>query len=146
MCIIFNFVYSQVETNKVFLRDTTIISPFSILLFGGSINIQHQTGQVTIDGWLKLMAPAQTAVLFKELRSTLHTILQEMIRNPESSRTILKYHVDYAIRTLQHNVFVFTSGLMCNSFYFLVQNSTIVNNEVVKSMIHLLLEEDKPQK
>ncbi|KAH7569471.1 hypothetical protein JRO89_XS06G0167600 [Xanthoceras sorbifolium] len=38
----FNFVYSQVETNKVFLRDTTIISPFSILLFGGSINIQHQ--------------------------------------------------------------------------------------------------------
>ncbi|KAL5787272.1 hypothetical protein ACOSP7_004221 [Xanthoceras sorbifolium] len=98
----------KVETNKVFLRDTTIISPFSILLFGGSINIQHQTGQVTIDGWLKLMAPAQTAVLFKELRSTLHTILQEMIRNPE--------------------------------------NSTIVNNEVVKSMIHLLLEEDKPQK
>lgn len=38
----FQFVYSQVETNKVFLRDTTIISPFSILLFGGSINVQHQ--------------------------------------------------------------------------------------------------------
>ncbi|KAK4835384.1 hypothetical protein QYF36_009045 [Acer negundo] len=98
----------KVETNKVFLRDTTVISPFSILLFGGSINVQHQTGQVIIDGWLKLTAPAQTAVLFKELRSTLHTIWKEMIRNPE--------------------------------------NSTIVNNEVVKSMIHLLLEEDKPIK
>ncbi|KAK1568774.1 hypothetical protein Q3G72_028504 [Acer saccharum] len=98
----------KVETNKVFLRDTTVISPFSILLFGGSINIQHQTGQVIIDGWLKLTAPAQTAVLFKELRSTLQTIWKEMIRNPE--------------------------------------NSTIVNNEVVKSMIHLLLEEDKPLK
>ncbi|TXG53798.1 hypothetical protein EZV62_019054 [Acer yangbiense] len=108
MCIIFKFVYSQVETNKVFLRDTTVISPFSILLFGGSINIQHQvsilsilvhldgsyanagrmysiaiTGQVIIDGWLKLTAPAQTAVLFKELRSTLQTIWKEMIRNPE---------------------------------------------------------------
>ncbi|KAJ0020057.1 hypothetical protein Pint_31398 [Pistacia integerrima] len=83
----------KVETNKVFLRDTTIISPFSILLFGGSINVQHQTGQVNIDGWLNLNAPAQTAVLFKELR-----------------------------------------------------NSTIVNNDIVKSMIHLLLEEDKPQK
>jgi len=31
-----------VETNKVYLRDTTIVSPFSILLFGGSINVHHQ--------------------------------------------------------------------------------------------------------
>ncbi|KAH9685258.1 DExH-box ATP-dependent RNA helicase DExH7 [Citrus sinensis] len=73
----------KVETNKVFLRDTTIVSPFSILLFGGSINVQHQTGQVTIDGWLKVTAPAQIAVLFKELRLTLHSILRQMIRNPQ---------------------------------------------------------------
>ncbi|KAK5841973.1 DExH-box ATP-dependent RNA helicase DExH7, chloroplastic [Gossypium arboreum] len=98
----------KVETNKVFLRDTTIISPFSILLFGGLINIQHQSGLVAIDGWLKLTAPAQTAVLCKELRSALHSILKELIRKPE--------------------------------------NATIVDNEVVKSMIHLLLEEDKPSK
>ncbi|GMI87912.1 hypothetical protein like AT1G58060 [Hibiscus trionum] len=98
----------KVETNKVFLRDTTIISPFSILLFGGLINIQHQSGLVAIDGWLKLTAAAQTAVLCKELRSALHSILKEMIRKPE--------------------------------------NATIVDNEVVKSMVHLLLEEDKPPK
>ncbi|XP_021285972.1 DExH-box ATP-dependent RNA helicase DExH7, chloroplastic isoform X1 [Herrania umbratica] len=98
----------KVETNKVFLRDTTIISPFSILLFGGVINIQHQSGLVAIDGWLKLTAPAQTAVLCKELRSALHSILKELIKKPE--------------------------------------NATIVDNEVVKSMIHLLLEEDKPLK
>ncbi|PNT42604.1 hypothetical protein POPTR_004G222900v4 [Populus trichocarpa] len=97
----------KVETNKVFLRDTTIISPFSILLFGGEINIQHQTGLLTIDGWLKLKASAQYAVLFKELRSTLHALLKELIRKPE--------------------------------------NATLVDNEVVKSMIQLLLDEDKPQ-
>ncbi|XP_010256331.1 PREDICTED: DExH-box ATP-dependent RNA helicase DExH7, chloroplastic isoform X1 [Nelumbo nucifera] len=73
----------KVETNKVFLRDTSIISPYSILLFGGSINIQHQTGMVVIDGWLKLKAPAQTAVLFKELRLTLHAVLKELIKKPE---------------------------------------------------------------
>ncbi|KAL8151665.1 hypothetical protein V2J09_021473 [Rumex salicifolius] len=33
---------SMVETTRVFLRDTTIISPYSLLLFGGPINIQHQ--------------------------------------------------------------------------------------------------------
>lgn len=38
----FTLLYSQVETNKVFLRDTTIVSPYSILLFGGSINVHHQ--------------------------------------------------------------------------------------------------------
>ncbi|XP_057978145.1 DExH-box ATP-dependent RNA helicase DExH7, chloroplastic isoform X2 [Malania oleifera] len=98
----------KVETNKVFLRDTTIISTYSILLFGASINIQHQTGLVTIDGWLKLAAPAQTAVLFKELRSTLHSVLQDLIRKP--------------------------------------QMETVVNNEVIRSIIYLLLEEDKHMK
>lgn len=96
----------KVETNRVFLRDTTIISPYSVLLFGGSINVQHQTGLVTIDGWLKLTAPAQTAVLFKELRLTLHSILKELIRKPG--------------------------------------NVDIASNKVVSSIIHLLLEEDKP--
>ncbi|KAA8545478.1 hypothetical protein F0562_020262 [Nyssa sinensis] len=97
----------KVETNKVFLRDTTVVSPYSILLFGGIINIQHQTGIVAIDGWLKLTAPAQIAVLFKELRRTLDSVLKELIRNPQTAT---------------------------------------VDNEVVRSIIHLLLEEEKPQK
>lgn len=33
---------SQVETSKVYLRDTTVISPYDLLLFGGTINVQHQ--------------------------------------------------------------------------------------------------------
>ncbi|KAI4298953.1 hypothetical protein L6164_032458 [Bauhinia variegata] len=98
----------KVETNKVFLRDTSIISPYSILLFGGSINVQHQTGLVIIDGWLKLTAPAQIAVLFKELRSTLHSILKELTRKPE--------------------------------------NAIVLNNEVIKSIINLLLEESSVPK
>ncbi|KAG8368831.1 hypothetical protein BUALT_Bualt15G0087700 [Buddleja alternifolia] len=73
----------KVETNRVFLRDTTIVSPYSILLFGGSISVQHQTGLITIDNWLKMAAPAQTAVLFKELRFTLHSILKELISKPQ---------------------------------------------------------------
>ncbi|KAK7265506.1 hypothetical protein RJT34_33126 [Clitoria ternatea] len=95
----------KVETNKVFLRDTSVISPYSILLFGGSINVQHQTGLVTIDGWLKLTAPAQIAVLFKELRLALHSILKELIRIPE--------------------------------------RAIVLNNEIIKSIVTLLLEEGK---
>ncbi|XP_055816324.1 DExH-box ATP-dependent RNA helicase DExH7, chloroplastic-like isoform X1 [Solanum dulcamara] len=98
----------KVETNKVFLRDTTVVSPYTILLFGGPINVQHQTGTVTIDGWLEVAAPAQTAVLFKELRLTLHDILKELIRNPQASK--------------------------------------VTDNEVLRSIIQLLLEEDKQRK
>lgn len=103
----FHAFLEKVETNKVFIRDTTVVSPYSILLFGGSINIQHQSGIVIIDGWLKLTAPAQIAVLFKELRLTLHSILKKLIRRPETS--------------------------------------IIVHDEVLKSIVRLLLEEDKPR-
>ncbi|KAF9608520.1 hypothetical protein IFM89_009886 [Coptis chinensis] len=97
----------KVETSSVFLRDTSVISPYSILLFGGSINVLHQTGLLTIDGWIKLTAPAQIAVLFKELRLTLHSVLKELIKKPEKAT---------------------------------------VENEVIRSIVHLLLEEDKPPK
>ncbi|KMZ65249.1 hypothetical protein ZOSMA_32G00330 [Zostera marina] len=95
----------KVETSKIFLRDITIVSPYSILLFGGSISVQHQAGIVTIDGWLKITAPAQIAVLFKELRATLDAVLKELIRKPEIS--------------------------------------TVVKNEVVQSIVQLLLDEEK---
>nr|CAB3487075.1 unnamed protein product [Digitaria exilis] len=97
----------KVETTKVFLRDTSVVSPYSLLLFGGSMVIQHQTGVVVIDGWLRLSAAAQTAVLFKQLRITLDAVLKELTRKPEMA--------------------------------------TFVDNEVVRSIVHLLLEEDKAQ-
>lgn len=44
---------------------------------------EFQTGLIIVDNWLKLAAPAQTAVLFKELRFTLHSILKELISKPQ---------------------------------------------------------------
>ncbi|KAH9305424.1 hypothetical protein KI387_009828 [Taxus chinensis] len=87
----------KVETTKVFLRDTTIISPYALLLFGGPINIQHQTGTVILDGWLKMNAPAQTAVLFKELRLTLCSILQELIQKPKERVAVAEREVIHSI-------------------------------------------------
>ncbi|XP_049932027.1 DExH-box ATP-dependent RNA helicase DExH7, chloroplastic isoform X3 [Nymphaea colorata] len=99
----------KVETSKVFLRDTSVVSPYSIMLFGGSVCIQHQAGSVTVDGWLKLSATAQIGVLLKELRYTLDSVMKELIYKPEKA-------------------------------------GNIVQNEVVKSIVHLLLEENKQLK
>ncbi|EFJ04939.1 hypothetical protein SELMODRAFT_187668 [Selaginella moellendorffii] len=73
----------QVETSRVYLRDTTVLSPFALLLFGGSIKVQHQVGYATVDDWMKIDVPARTAVLFKELRSSLDLLLSELTKSPQ---------------------------------------------------------------
>jgi hypothetical protein len=40
--ILISVPHFQVETTKVFLLDTSVVSPYSLLLFGGSMVIQHQ--------------------------------------------------------------------------------------------------------
>ncbi|KAL3698119.1 hypothetical protein R1sor_012195 [Riccia sorocarpa] len=82
--------HEKVETSRVYLRDTTVISPYALLLFGGVISVQHQTGRVTVDQWLEMNSPAQTAVLFKNLRAALDALLDEHIKTPQgkiSART-----------------------------------------------------------
>ncbi len=61
----------------------TVFWIFDVIIF--------QTGLVIIDGWLKLTAAAQIAVLFKELRLTLHSILKELIRKPEVPFILLQF-------------------------------------------------------
>lgn len=46
------FVHMQVRYAKVYLRETTLISPFPILLFGGDIEVQHRERLLTVDGWI----------------------------------------------------------------------------------------------
>lgn len=42
----------QVKYTKIYLRDTTLISPFSMLLFGGDIDVQHREKLISLDGWI----------------------------------------------------------------------------------------------
>lgn len=117
-----------------------------------------QTGIVAIDGWLKLSAPAQTAVLFKELRLTLHSILRELIRKPEVHTQYIYLKLLQLARAIYTTVlkpggaplgnFYSNPGKIMRfliSFFFISQdaNVNVVSNDVVNSIIHLLLEEDK---
>lgn len=45
-------VCPQVKYTKIYLRDTTLIPPFPLLLFGGDIDIQHRERLITLDGWI----------------------------------------------------------------------------------------------
>ncbi|GBG62910.1 hypothetical protein CBR_g34282 [Chara braunii] len=83
----FMVYHEKVQTSRVFIRDCSVVSPYQLLLFGGPITVQHQTGQVTVDGWLSLKAPAQIAVLFKELRRALDALLAQKISRPKQADT-----------------------------------------------------------
>jgi ATP-dependent RNA helicase DHX29 len=46
-----------------------------------------QEGRIVVDDWLEMNAPAQTAVLFKELRKKLDALLIEKINRKQISST-----------------------------------------------------------
>lgn len=58
----------------------------ALLLFGGSLDVFHQSGYVQIDGWLKVRAAAPVAVLVKQLRQALEAVLEKRISDtPEQN-------------------------------------------------------------
>lgn len=82
----------KVKYTKIYLRDTTLISPFPMLLFGGDIDIQHRERLITLDGWMHFQAPVRIGVIFKHLRRLLDAVLEKKMENPklnvEDERTI----------------------------------------------------------
>ena len=63
------------RTTRTFLRDCSVASPMALLLFGGALQVLHEAGAVLVDGWLRIRAPAPTAVLVKQLRAALDSLL-----------------------------------------------------------------------
>ncbi|NP_001091401.1 ATP-dependent RNA helicase DHX29 [Xenopus laevis] len=75
----------KVKYSKVFLRETTLISPFPVLLFGGDIAVQHRERLLTVDDWIHFQAPVKIAVIFKELRILIESVLKQKLENPKMS-------------------------------------------------------------
>lgn len=67
--------FSRVLTSKLFLRDSTMVSPYAILLFGGAVEVLHDKGQITVDKWIVFKSPARVGVLARELRKQLDLLL-----------------------------------------------------------------------
>uniref|UniRef100_A0A7N9ARC3 ATP-dependent RNA helicase DHX29 n=1 Tax=Mastacembelus armatus TaxID=205130 RepID=A0A7N9ARC3_9TELE len=82
----------KVKYTKIYLRDTTLISPLPVLLFGGDIEIQHRERLITLDGWIHFQAPVRVGVIFKHLRKLMDSLLEKKLENPrmnlEGERTI----------------------------------------------------------
>ncbi|XP_023679147.2 ATP-dependent RNA helicase dhx29 isoform X1 [Paramormyrops kingsleyae] len=73
----------KVKYSKVYLRDTTLISPFPMLLFGGDIDVLHRERLVSLDSWIQFQAPVRIGVIFKHLRKLIDSLLEMKLENPK---------------------------------------------------------------
>jgi len=71
--------HEKFATSKTFVSSTCLVKPFSLLLFGGSIVIQHLERKAVIDDWMILNVAAQTGIMFRELRHKLAILLNERV-------------------------------------------------------------------
>ena len=68
-------------TTKPYLRDTTEVTAFPILFFGGTLISNYASGLVTIDGWLHFSAPGRVVALIEGLRQAVDELLDRKIEN-----------------------------------------------------------------
>ena len=62
--------------------DNSVMQNYPLLLFGGEIEVQHESQIILVDQWIKFSAPARIAVLIKEIRNELERLLEEKIKQP----------------------------------------------------------------
>ncbi|KYO29116.1 ATP-dependent RNA helicase DHX29 isoform A [Alligator mississippiensis] len=75
----------KIRYARIYLRETTLISPFPVLLFGGDIEVQHRERLLSVDGWIHFQAPVKIAVIFKQLRVLIESVLKKKLENPKMS-------------------------------------------------------------
>ncbi|GAQ91802.1 ATP-dependent RNA helicase A [Klebsormidium nitens] len=81
-------VYSEkVKTSKIFIRESSMVPAYALLLFGGDISVAHEKQSIAIDNWMRFEAPAKIAVLIRELRNQLDRLLADKLENPEMDVT-----------------------------------------------------------
>uniref|UniRef100_A0A0B6YIZ1 Helicase-associated domain-containing protein n=1 Tax=Arion vulgaris TaxID=1028688 RepID=A0A0B6YIZ1_9EUPU len=74
--------HEKIRLTRVYIRDTTVVSPYALLLFGGAIDVQHIQRVVSLDDWIRFKAVAKTGVIFKEIREMLNDMLERKLREP----------------------------------------------------------------
>ena len=80
--------------------DATVVPANAVVLFGGKLHVDHVNGLVTLDGWLSLPVPARTAVMIKELRLQLETLLLSMVERPKMDLNKDARHLVKAVELL----------------------------------------------
>lgn len=63
----FLIYHTKIRSTAIFLHDTSMITPFPLLFFGGKISVDRDGDQqiIAVDDWIKFQAPHRIAKLVK---------------------------------------------------------------------------------
>lgn len=73
------------NTSKLFVHDVTVVPAYALLLFGGTISIQHLEGTIRVDDWFVFTTPTRVGVLVQTLRDYMDHLLEEKVENPATN-------------------------------------------------------------
>lgn len=76
-----------VRTSKAFVSDATECNPYSLLLFGGSMEVQASKGLIVLDDWIQLSANARIGSLIGGLRQKVDELLERKVADPSIDTT-----------------------------------------------------------
>ena len=51
--------HEKVKTSAIFLRDSSMVSPYSLILFGGRIFLEEKKNLLKVDNWIKFKMDAE---------------------------------------------------------------------------------------
>ncbi|KAL8703816.1 MAG: hypothetical protein Q9201_003011 [Fulgogasparrea decipioides] len=74
--------FNKMATSKVFIRELTPFNSYTLLLFGGPIELDTHGRGLIVDGWLRLRGWARIGVLVSRLRMMLDDVLAKKIEDP----------------------------------------------------------------
>ncbi|KAL8736920.1 MAG: hypothetical protein Q9181_002199 [Wetmoreana brouardii] len=74
--------FNKMATSKVFIRELTPFNAYTLLLFGGPIELDAHGRGLIVDGWLRLRGWARIGVLVSRLRMMLDDVLAKKIEDP----------------------------------------------------------------
>nr|XP_043610150.1 DExH-box ATP-dependent RNA helicase DExH1 isoform X2 [Erigeron canadensis] len=98
-------VYSEkVKTSSVYVRDSTNISDYALLMFGGNlIPSKNGDGIEMLDGYLQFSASKSVLGLIKKLRGEVDRLLKRKIEDPKVDVNVEGKGVVAALVELLHN-------------------------------------------
>ena len=79
---VFMAYFSKMATSKVFMRQLTPFNAYSLLLFGGKIELDTLGRGLVIDGWLRVRGWSRIGVLVRRVRKMLDDVLAMKIEDP----------------------------------------------------------------
>ncbi|KAK9867126.1 hypothetical protein WJX84_000721, partial [Apatococcus fuscideae] len=76
-------IYTEIlETAKVYVRESSMVPIYALLLFSDQVTVAHETGMIQVGHFVRFKAPARIGVLVRELRAELDRLLLQKVADP----------------------------------------------------------------